>query len=94
MHARVVRFSGVTRERIDSIVSRIEENDGPPEGVKSTGMQLLYDPSQGTAIFIGYFATEEDLESSAEVLASMDASETPGTRESVDSCELVIEREA
>jgi hypothetical protein len=94
MHARVVRFSGVTDEAIDSIVDRIEANDGPPDGVKSTAMQLFRDPDQGTAIFVGYFANEDDLASSGKVLDAMDASETPGTRESIDSCELVIEREA
>jgi hypothetical protein len=94
MHARVVRFSGVSDEVIDSVVARIEEADGPPPGVKSTGMQLLRDPAQGTAVFIGYFADEGDLRAADEIFEQMQPGETPGTRESVDRCELVIEREA
>jgi hypothetical protein len=30
MHARVVRFTDVTPERIEEVVSRVEESDGPP----------------------------------------------------------------
>ena len=55
MHARVVRFTDVSPERIDEIIARVEENDGPPEGVESTGMKLLYDADQSTALFIGFF---------------------------------------
>jgi hypothetical protein len=94
MYARVVRFTDVTPDRIAAIQQRVEENDGPPEGVTSTGFQLLHDESQGTAIFLGWFATEEDMKKSAEVLEAMDASDTPGARASVDVCEVKIERDA
>jgi hypothetical protein len=94
MHARVVRFSGVDDDRIAAVLAQIEESDGPPPGVKATGMQLLRDRDQGTALFIGYFANEEDLRAADAVFDQMDSGETPGTRESVDQCELVIEREA
>ena len=46
MHARVVRFDGVSRETIDRIVARIEEEDGPPPGVPATSMKMLYDEEQ------------------------------------------------
>jgi hypothetical protein len=92
MYARIVRFTDVTRERIDQIVSRIEDSGGPPPGVKSSGIQLFYDAEQGTGAFVGYFDTEQDLRDSEEALAGMDAGDTPGTRESVDRCELVVER--
>jgi len=94
MHARAVRFTGVTPERIGEVVSRIEETDGPPPGVEASGMKLLYDESQGTAIFIGFFETEEKMREAAAVLEQMDASETPGTRASIDQCEVKIERTA
>jgi hypothetical protein len=94
MHARVVRFTDVTRDAIDAIIARIEENDGPPEGVESTGMQLLYDADQSTAVFVGFFADEEKLRAATEIFERMDASETPGTRASVDLCEVAIERNA
>ena len=93
MHARVVRFTGVTPERISNIVSRIEESDGPPPGVDASGMQLFYDDDQGTAVFIAHFDDEEKLKAADEALAGMDASDTPGNRASVDLCELKIEQQ-
>ena len=94
MHARAVRFTDVTPEQIDAVRQRVEESDGPPPGVESSAMKLLYDADQGTAIFIGFFDTEQQMRDSAAVLQQMDASDTPGTRASVDQCEVVIERSA
>jgi hypothetical protein len=94
MHARVVRFTDVTQETIDKLVAQIEESDGPPPGVDSNGMKLLFDEDQGTAIFVGYFENEEKMRAANEVFEQMDASETPGTRASVDQCEVKIERDA
>jgi hypothetical protein len=94
VHARVVRFTDVTPERIAEVVRRVEESGGPPPGVDSSGMQLLVDESQGTAVFIGYFDSEEKLNEANAILGQMDASETPGTRASVDQCEVKIERSA
>ena len=94
MHARVVRFTDVSPERIAAIAERIEREDGPPPGVESTGMQLLVDEKNGTAIFVGYFEDEEKLNAASQVFDQMDASETPGTRASVDLCEVKLDREA
>jgi hypothetical protein len=94
MYARAVRFTDVSPDRIAEIQKRIDENDGPPEGVPSTGFQLLVDESQGTALFIGYFATEDDMRKGSEVLQAMDTAETPGTRASVDVCEVKVEKQA
>jgi hypothetical protein len=94
MFARVVRFTDVSPDRIKEIADRIDQEDGPPEGVPSTGFQLLVDDSQSTAIFVGYFATEEDMKKGAEVLEAMDPEETPGTRASVDQCEVKVETQA
>ena len=93
MYARAVRFTDVTQERIDQINARVEEQGGPPEGVNSTGMKLLYDADQSTAIFIGFFATEQDMRDADEILRNMDAGDVPGTRASIDQAEVVIERE-
>ena len=94
MHARVVRFTDVTPETIEKVIAQVEESDGPPPGVESTGMQFLVDESQGTAVFIGFFESEDKMKAANEVFEQMDASETPGTRASVDQCEVKIEREA
>jgi hypothetical protein len=94
VYARAVRFTDVTPENIANVVSRVEEAGGPPEGVDSTGMKLIYDESQGTAIFIGFFESEEKMREAGQVLEAMDASDTPGTRASVDQGEVKIERDA
>jgi hypothetical protein len=94
MYARAVRFTDVSPDRIAEIQQRISEREEPPEGVPATGFQLLVDESQGTAVFIGYFETEEDMKKGAEVLAQMDPTDTPGTRASVDMCEVKLELKA
>ena len=94
MYARAVRFTDVSQERIDAIKSRIEEAGGPPEGVRATAMKLLFDADQGTAIFVAFFANEQDMRDADAVLRDMDAGDTPGTRASIDQAEVVIEREA
>jgi hypothetical protein len=92
MHARVVRFTDVTPERISEIVARVEDGDGPPEGVDPVGMELFHDEAQGTALFVGYFETEEKMREADAVFAAMDSSETPGSRASVDQCEVRLQR--
>ncbi len=92
MYARAVRFTGVTPDRIAEIVGRVEEQDGPPPGVDASGMKLLVDESQHTAIFVGFFETEEKMRDASAVFDQMDSSETPGTRASVDLCEVKVER--
>ena len=94
MYARVVRFTGVTPEGVDSVVAQVEASDGPPPGVKSNAMKLLHDAEQGTSIFIAFFETAEDMQAADAVFDAMDTSDTPGTRASVDRTEVRIEREA
>lgn len=94
MHARAVRFTGVNDETIANVRARVEESDGPPPGVNATGMKMLYDADQGTALFIGFFANEQDMRDADRIFEEMDPGDTPGSRESIDRCEVVIEREA
>ena len=94
MYARVVRFTDVSPDRIEQIKARVEAEDGPPPGVDSTGMQLLYDADQSTGIFIGFFADAEKMSAADEIFRNMDAGDTPGSRASIDQCEVVLERDA
>ena len=94
MYVRVVRFTEVDAERIKELLARIDESDGPPEGVPTTGLRILVDEDQGTAVVEQYFETAEDMEVGAKAFSSMDATETPGTRASVDMCELKLELQA
>jgi hypothetical protein len=92
MYARVVRFTEVTAQRISEIAAQVEESEGPPPGVDSTGFELFVDETQGTAIFVGYFETEQKMQDASAVFEQMDPSETPGTRASVDHCEVKVQR--
>jgi hypothetical protein len=94
MYVRVVRFTDVDPERIEALKADIDEGEGPPPGVNSTALKVLVDESQGTAVVLQYFPTADDMEAGARVFAAMDPSETPGTRASVDMCEVKIELEA
>ena len=91
MHVRVVRFTGVSPERVEETLDRIRESDGPPPGIPTTGLQMLYDADQQTAIVLQAFDSAEDLRTGEEVFDAMDPGETPGTRASVDRCELKLD---
>jgi hypothetical protein len=93
MYVRVVRFTDVSAERVHALVAEIAKADGPPAGVPTTGLKLLFDETQGTAVVLQYFDTERDMTAGAEAFSAMDPSETPGTRASVDMCELKLERQ-
>ena len=92
MFVRVVRFTDVTAERAESLVTRIDET-GPPPGVPIKKLQMVFDEAQGTAVVLQYFDSEESMRAGAETFAAMDPSETPGRRVSVDTGELKVERE-
>jgi hypothetical protein len=94
MNVRVVRFTNVSAERMNALEERIRAAGGPPSGVNSTGITVLFDESQGTAVVLQHFATREDLDEGARVFEAMDPGETPGTRASVDACEVRLELQA
>ena len=94
MYVRVVRFTGVSAEQIEQGLARIKASDGPPPDVPTTGLTMLFDEAQGTAVVLQYFATAEDMIAGAQAFSAMDTSETPGARASVDMCELKLELEA
>jgi hypothetical protein len=60
--------------------------------VPAKGLQILVDESQGTAVVLQLFETAEDMDTGARVFAAMDPAETPGTRASVDTCVVKLER--
>jgi hypothetical protein len=94
MYARVVRFTDVDPQRIAALLEDVKGSEGPPEGVPSTGFQFLHDEEQGTAVVVQLFESREDMSAGEEVLSAMDPSETPGTRASVDRCEIKAEMHA
>jgi hypothetical protein len=94
MHMRVVRFTDVDPEHLQSRIADRGEEVGPPEGVKAKAITVMHDPDQRTAVVIQHFETAEDMADSEAALDGMDPSETPGTRASVDRGEIKFEREA
>ena len=94
MYMRVVRFTGVSADRMNQLRGRVQESGGPPEGVPTTGLQIVFDESQGTAVVLQFFDSEEDMRTGAEVLEAMDPADTPGTRASVDAGEVVADLSA
>jgi hypothetical protein len=94
MYVRVVRFTDVSAERLEGTLARIKESGGPPPEVASTGLKVLFDEAHGTAVVLQEFATAQDMDAAAKVFSSMDASDTPGSRASVDTCELRLELSA
>jgi hypothetical protein len=92
VYMRVVRFTGVSADRMDQLRARVDEGEGPPEGVPSTGVQIVFDESQGTAVVVQFFDSAEDMRVGAEMLSAMDPADTPGTRDSVDAGEVVVDR--
>ncbi len=61
-------------------------------GVPATGLEILFDEAQGTAVVLQQFESAEDMEAGAKVFSAMDSSGTPGSRASVDMCEVKLER--
>jgi hypothetical protein len=52
---------------------------------------VLLDADQGTAVVLQLFDTAEDMRAAEEVFNSMDASETPGKRASIDRTEMKLD---
>jgi hypothetical protein len=93
VYVRVVRFTDVNAERIEALLARIEETGGPPPGAPTTGLKMMVDEAQGTAVVLQYFDTAEDMTAGAQAFSAMDPGETPGTRASVDMCEVKLDSE-
>jgi hypothetical protein len=79
---------------MEALLARVKEAGGPPPGVESTGLTVLFDESQGTAVVLQRFETQAAMEEAAKIFDAMDSGETPGTRVSVDACEQKLDLEA
>jgi hypothetical protein len=93
MLARVTTFEGGTADGVRAAVEQVQSNaaGGPPEGVKSNGLTMLVDADGGRVMFIGLFASEEDLRESEPALEAMSPPEGAGTRSSVDVYEVGVD---
>ena len=67
------------------------QRDGPPADIPAKSVQILHDEDQRTAVVIQLFETAEDMAAAEGPLDSMDSGDTPGTRASIDRCEIKAE---
>jgi hypothetical protein len=93
MYARVVRFTDVDGDHLNQRVAQAE-SQGPPVDIPAKQIQILHDADQGTAIVIQLFETADDMAAAEAPLDAMDPSDTPGTRASIDRCEVKAELSA
>jgi hypothetical protein len=91
MYARVVRFTDVDPDHLADRLADVEEREGPPVDIPAKGVQILHDPDQRTAVVIQLFETADDMAAAEGPLQDMDPSDTPGTRASIDRCEIKAE---
>jgi len=87
----VVRFTDVDTDHLAGRLEEIEGTEGPPVDIPAKGIQVLHDPDQRTAVVIQLFDTADDMSAAEGPLDAMDPGETPGTRASIDRCEIKVE---
>ena len=91
MYARVVRFTDVDSDHLAGRLAEVEAGGEPPVDIPAKGVQILHDADQRTAVVIQLFETAEDMAAAEAPLDDMDPADTPGTRASVDRCEIKAE---
>ena len=72
-------------------MAEAEEREGPPVDIPAKKVQILHDADQRTAVVIQFFETADDMAAAEGPLDEMDPADTPGTRASVDRCEIKAE---
>jgi hypothetical protein len=87
--ARVVSFSGVTKDRVEELKREVQSGESP-EGLRPTEMIMLHEPDAETSLVILFFDSEEDYRSGDEVLNAMPAGDTPGRRASVTKYDVAL----
>ena len=91
MYARVVRFTDVDPEHLAGRLDEVHARQGPPVDIPAKGVQILHDADQRTAVVVQLFETAGDMAAAESALDAMDPADTPGTRASIDRCEIKAE---
>ena len=91
-YARVTTFEA-DDEALDALLAEINAAGAPPEGIPAKRIIVLADRAGGKVMIAVRFGSEDDLRKGG---AALDAMSPPGNmrRVSVDSFEVVLEREA
>jgi hypothetical protein len=80
--ARVVRFDGVSSDRMAEMQKKMQES-GRPDDVPASEILVLHDPEGETSTVILFFENEDDYAKGEAALNAMPSDETPGNRSSV-----------
>jgi hypothetical protein len=80
--ARVVKFDGVSKDRMDQMEREMQEGS-PPEGFPKAELIVLHDPDEEKSLVVMLLDNEEDYRKAHEILDAMPAGDTPGNRTSV-----------
>ena len=93
MLARVGTWEGGTAEGIKAASEEMRSNvaQGPPPGMKSSGITMLADAEGGRVLIIALFDNQDDLTEAEAVLAEMNPPAGLGTRTSVVVYEVVAD---
>jgi hypothetical protein len=87
--ARVVSFSGVTKDRMEQLKQQINEG-GRPDDIPATEILILHDPEGEASLAIVFFETEDDYRRGDETLNAMPTDDTPGSRSSVAKYNVAV----
>jgi hypothetical protein len=92
VHARIVRFTDVDPDHIARrLAEGGDERPADVPDIPAKKVQILHDADQRTAVVIQLFETADDMAAAEGPLNAMDPADTPGTRASVDRCEIKAE---
>ena len=93
MLARVTTWEGGTAADLRAAAEEMRRSvsQGPPEGVKSTGLTMLVDAEGGRALMIGLFGSEADLRQSEPALKQMNPPAGLGSRTATHVFEVAVE---
>jgi hypothetical protein len=89
MYARIVRFTDVDPDHLAGRLASASERR--PVDIPATKVQILHDADQRTAVVVQLFETAADMAAAEGPLEAMDPGDTPGTRASIDRCEVKAE---
>ena len=93
-YARVATFD-MDDAALDALVTRISATDGQPDGVPAKRITILADRSEGKVVVAIRFGSEDELRQGSDALEAMSPPDVGSRRRvSVDSYEVVFEREA
>ena len=87
--ARVVSFTGVTKQRIEELERQITQGE-QPQGLNPTEILILHEPETEKSLAIVFFDNEEDYRRGDEILDAMPGGDTPGSRTSVTKYNVAI----